>query len=700
TQFAPMQTVMSLVTALEAVEEQAPTPKRVEPPEGVATGSDQLLIARQGMTQRTHPLVKPSLTLGRSDDNEVVLDSSQVSRRHARLTHTADGWTITDLGSTNGTRLEDNKLLPDVPERWEPGETVTIGPFYLTWQPGENQPALAAPAAERRPRTAATRREQIQLHAEPTRLDLEAGREATVQLALENRGMDVGRLTVRVEGIPAAWVTAPPKPTPLPPGDSTNLRLDIHPPRDSSAPAGRHRFRIEIVSDRADRVVASAAGTINIAPFTAFAFRAHPTQVDSGERTRVQVRNDGNSPLTASLRVQDPAGAVQMVGPATLTVPPGEQEQAEVELTAERPLMGTTKQLPFTLQAADGAQVKEAPGELVVKPRIPLWLMALIPLLCILLSAVGAFAYSNFQERAQATALAMTVEFENAVAQATADALAVLDATAQAEATQTAVAAAAATAAADATETAVVATAMVNATAAAEATERGLATGTAVAIAAAETATVQAAGTAEAQATGTEEALAAAQTATAEAEAAAAAAQAAANATATAQSDVDGDGLIYAVELERGTDPNDPDTDGDGIPDGDDAFPLTPPVHSGGLLTYVAQRRSGAGETLYLQRANGDPIALIANKESIQVLDYTRQNGGLYAVRVGQGGSSLLYLVRADGQIIGADINPGWSSLKDADWSPDGQRLVVEADSRYYYFDASGTLVGQPDVGG
>ena len=40
--------------------------------------------------------------------------------------------------------------------------------------------------------------------------------------------------------------------------------------------------------------------------------------------------------------------------------------------------------------------------------------------------------------------------------------------------------------------------------------------------------------------------------------------------------DTDQDGLPDAVESRRRTDPNNPDTDGDGVKDGDDAYPRDP----------------------------------------------------------------------------------------------------------------------------
>jgi len=55
-----------------------------------------------------------------------------------------------------------------------------------------------------------------------------------------------------------------------------------------------------------------------------------------------------------------------------------------------------------------------------------------------------------------------------------------------------------------------------------------------------------------------------------------AAARSTAAAKATAQSDVDNDGLTYAQEMAKHTDPNNADTDGDGLKDGVDPEPLVP----------------------------------------------------------------------------------------------------------------------------
>jgi len=52
----------------------------------------------------------PGAVLGRSRECDIVLDDVGVSRRHAEIRPTAEGWTLADLDSTNGVRLNDRRL--------------------------------------------------------------------------------------------------------------------------------------------------------------------------------------------------------------------------------------------------------------------------------------------------------------------------------------------------------------------------------------------------------------------------------------------------------------------------------------------------------------------------------------------------------------------------------------------------------------
>ena len=50
-----------------------------------------------------------------------------ISRVHASLRQTDNGYQITDLGSSNGTWLENDRLIPKIPYDVESGDRVRIG---------------------------------------------------------------------------------------------------------------------------------------------------------------------------------------------------------------------------------------------------------------------------------------------------------------------------------------------------------------------------------------------------------------------------------------------------------------------------------------------------------------------------------------------------------------------------------------------
>ena len=88
-----------------------------------------------------------TLTIGRDSSNDLHLDSPLVSRAHARVERTDAGHVLVDLGSTNGTYVNDRRLAANAPWKLQPGDWVQIGPFRLTYQPeGFSQEAGAAQA--------------------------------------------------------------------------------------------------------------------------------------------------------------------------------------------------------------------------------------------------------------------------------------------------------------------------------------------------------------------------------------------------------------------------------------------------------------------------------------------------------------------------------------------------------------------------
>jgi hypothetical protein len=74
----------------------------------------------------------PGAVLGRSRECDVVLDDAGVSRRHAEIRPQAEGWTVRDLGSTNGVRLNDRTLRGT--QELQLGDRIELGSTEIVFE--------------------------------------------------------------------------------------------------------------------------------------------------------------------------------------------------------------------------------------------------------------------------------------------------------------------------------------------------------------------------------------------------------------------------------------------------------------------------------------------------------------------------------------------------------------------------------------
>jgi pSer/pThr/pTyr-binding forkhead associated (FHA) protein len=86
------------------------------------------------------PLNGDTVTVGRRTDNALALSADDtVSGRHALLEHAAEGWTIRDTGSSNGTSVNGTRLQGG--HSLIPGDEIAVGHTVLTFRSGhENVP--------------------------------------------------------------------------------------------------------------------------------------------------------------------------------------------------------------------------------------------------------------------------------------------------------------------------------------------------------------------------------------------------------------------------------------------------------------------------------------------------------------------------------------------------------------------------------
>ena len=101
----------------------------------------ELVYEVEGRPQR-YRITGPEVFLGRSSENEVVLNDFSVSRRHAVIRRENERWVIVDQNSTNGVKVN-GRFVASSPIA--PGDVLTVGTFSLTVR--EEAPAVQAEAA-------------------------------------------------------------------------------------------------------------------------------------------------------------------------------------------------------------------------------------------------------------------------------------------------------------------------------------------------------------------------------------------------------------------------------------------------------------------------------------------------------------------------------------------------------------------------
>ncbi len=102
-------------------------------------------------------LQRRSLLMGRDPSSDLPINDVEVSRRHARLIAQANGYAIEDLGSTNGTFVNEQRIKTAVPLR--PGDLVRLGDkvifvFEAETVTADEASTTGIPAQQLTPRTA------------------------------------------------------------------------------------------------------------------------------------------------------------------------------------------------------------------------------------------------------------------------------------------------------------------------------------------------------------------------------------------------------------------------------------------------------------------------------------------------------------------------------------------------------------------
>ncbi|MEM7333798.1 MAG: protein kinase [Chloroflexota bacterium] len=369
-----------------------------DPPSGF-----ELLIDTPGHPTSTVPLTKSVITLGRNADNDIVLPADGVSRHHARLQATALGWEVVDLGGINGTLLNERRLRADDPTPASPGVKIHIGPYELTLRGPEV--AIMEPAQEQNtmptmgrvtPGLQQTGYTQVNTIPEPLALFLandkitvDPSQEATFSVEVVNRSQIDDRVSVRIQGVPAAWIVTPGEFVTVNAGETAQIAIMLRPPRHRSTPTGRQRVRLQLISQQHPETKPAVTASLQIGTFVAFEAGMDAEELVLPGLINVSVQNTGNAPGSFSVVARDRQRALQFRGEqGRIRLQPGQTAKVELQVDGQSSGLFSGGELyPFEVEVAShsgGQQILSgtAKSGASVPPLLLYSLLFLLTLVC------------------------------------------------------------------------------------------------------------------------------------------------------------------------------------------------------------------------------------------------------------------------------------------------------------------------------
>ncbi len=151
----------------------------------------KLILKYEAKVLQEIPLTRPTITIGRTPDNDVVIDNPAVSTHHARVSFDDEKFKLEDLNSLNGTFVNQQPVRNAFLKN---GDEISIGKHTLAYQDeGGAMPTMQIRTEEPKPLPKLD--QTVVLDTQKQRELLQKARVAEVRLSLAS-GAKVGSLIV------------------------------------------------------------------------------------------------------------------------------------------------------------------------------------------------------------------------------------------------------------------------------------------------------------------------------------------------------------------------------------------------------------------------------------------------------------------------------------------------------------------------
>ncbi len=338
----------------------------------------------------SYRLNKTAVAVGRSTGNDIVLDTTGISRYHIKFTFNEYQARLEDLDSANGTYVDGMRLPPHESYVLRGGEEIQIGDIRLIYHPPA---ALDSSGAEEITQRVVLARTTYRVALEGPDMAVAPGAHVQAVLKVENTGEQTDRYFIEIDGLPKDWVRVDRAEMELSAGEVGQAVISFKPLRRSETRPGDYPFvvRVRAKSTPADTVDAPAV--LAVLPFSGFGMALGSERLLNGEPLKVFLHNQGNAPLPIDLGGADRGNALVVeLSAAHVALMPGQRQTVTGAVySRRRKLFGAPSVREFAVIARSrdpSGFTASVPGTYVERGMLPGWL----PVLLLPLLVIGALA--------------------------------------------------------------------------------------------------------------------------------------------------------------------------------------------------------------------------------------------------------------------------------------------------------------------
>ena len=343
----------------------------------------------------SYRLNKAAVAVGRSSGNDIVLDTTGISRYHIKLTFNEYQARLEDLDSANGTYVDGARLAPLESFVLRGGEEIQIGDIRLIYHPPA---ALDSSGAEEITQRVVLARTTYRVALEGPDMAVAPGAHVQAVLKVENTGEHTDRYFIELDGLPKDWVRVDRAEVELSAGEMGQAVVSFKPLRRSETRPGDYPFVVHVRAKSTPAETVDAPAVLTVLPFSGFGMALGSERLLSGEQLKVFLHNQGNAPLPVDLSGADRNNALTVeLSAAHVALMPGERQTVTGAVYGRwRRLWGAPSVREFAVIARSrdpSGFTASVPGSFVERGMLPGWLpVLLLPLLIIGALAVAMVA--------------------------------------------------------------------------------------------------------------------------------------------------------------------------------------------------------------------------------------------------------------------------------------------------------------------